>query len=106
MSVQLAKLGLLTELDAAALGGYCDAFENVEWARKMVRSQGKYAGRVTTAPSGYRQVSAYWTILKQATELMHKFLSEFGLTPSSRSRLDLSIGAPEKVDPFEEFLEE
>ena len=49
--------------------------------------------------------SPYLTVADQALETMRKLMVEFGLTPSSRSR----IRVPDQGDAaseFEEFLEE
>jgi phage terminase small subunit len=38
-------------------------------------------------PSGYVQQNPWLTIANKQLELMHKFLSEFGLSPVARSRV-------------------
>lgn len=38
-------------------------------------------------PSGYVQPSPWLSISNKNLELMHKFMSELGLTPASRSRV-------------------
>jgi P27 family predicted phage terminase small subunit len=48
--------------------------------------------------------SPYLTIADQALETMRKFLVEFGLTPSSRSRIRVPASG-ESLDEFDRFLE-
>ena len=55
------------------------------------------------APSGYPIVSPYMSIANKAMIEMRKWLIEFGMTPSSRSRINLP--AKEKEDnPLEKYL--
>ena len=46
----------------------------------------------------------YLTVADQALEMMRKFLVEFGLTPSARSRIKLPEGNG-AADEFDLFLE-
>jgi P27 family predicted phage terminase small subunit len=46
--------------------------------------------------------SPYLTVADQAMEAMRKFMTEFGLTPSSRSRIKVMDKAA--ADEFEQFL--
>jgi phage terminase small subunit len=41
-------------------------------------------------PSGYVQQNPWLTIANKQMELMHKYLTEFGLSPVSRSRVSPS----------------
>jgi hypothetical protein len=43
-----------------------------------------------TPPFGYVQQNPWLTISNKQLELMHKYLSEFGLSPVSRSRVSLA----------------
>ena len=79
----LEVLGLLTRLDMAALAGYCDAYGRwVEASRKLQEE-----GLVVKAKSGYPMQSPYLSIINTAIKDMKSFLVEFGMTPSSRSRI-------------------
>ena len=49
--------------------------------------------------------SPYLSIADQALEMMRKLMTEFGLTPSSRSRIRVP-GDPEGADELDRFLEE
>jgi len=86
LAVQLSALRILTELDRAALAAYCQAYGRwVEAERKL-----KDTPMLLKMPSGYVQQNPWLTIANKQLELMHKFLSEFGLSPVSRSRVSVS----------------
>lgn len=52
--------------------------------------------------SGYVMQHPAVGIANSALELMRKFMSEFGMTPASRSKIKLET--PDKEDEVEEFL--
>ncbi|MBI5285340.1 MAG: phage terminase small subunit P27 family [Chloroflexi bacterium] len=80
---KLLAYGLVTEIDRSALAIYCQA-----WARWVEAEQqlGKY-GTVIKSPTGYPMQSPYLAIANKAMEQMAKILVEFGMSPSSRSRV-------------------
>jgi phage terminase small subunit len=52
-------------------------------------------------PSGIVQQNPWLTIANKQLELMHKYLTEFGLSPVSRSRVSVApagFGKPSKFD--------
>lgn len=96
---ELRALGLLARIDRAALAAYCRT-----WGR-WVEAEEKIAatGEIVKAPSGYPIQNPYLSISNRALENMHRFLTEFGMTPSSRSRLRVGSREPTR-DPMEELL--
>lgn len=97
---KLYRLGLLTDIDLSAFGAYCDQYALWIEAKEQVRTY----GTVLIAPkTGLFSQSPYLAIANGAVERMMKYLVEFGMTPSSRSRIQ---ALPQEVaaDPFEEFL--
>jgi P27 family predicted phage terminase small subunit len=99
VSNELLALGIISRLDRAALGGYCDAYGR--WAEAARQIQ-KY-GLIFKSPSGYPMPSPYLAILHTALDQMRAFLTEFGLSPASRSRVR---GAnPKQRDLFDAFLD-
>jgi P27 family predicted phage terminase small subunit len=83
MAKQLLELGLLTSVDRAALAAYCQA-----WAQ-WIEAHEKLAelGMIVKTESGYPVLSPWWTVATQSAKQMKSFLTEFGMTPGSRSRL-------------------
>lgn len=85
----LQKLGLITELDMAALSAYCQAYARWAGTELKLKKLGDDA-LVEETPSGYKQMSVLLQISNRAGEQMHKFMGEFGLTPSTRTRVTAS----------------
>ncbi len=95
---QLKKLGLLTNIDRSALAAYCQAYGRWVDAENKIRESG-YLHRTK---SGNVLTSPYLWVANKAMEQMYKFLAEFGMTPSSRTKL--ATGPVKDKDPFEELL--
>lgn len=92
ISKELRMLGLVSQIDRAALAVYCQAY--ARWAQaeaKIAEMNGAdekgEAGLIGYTPSGYQQMSVWLQISNRAVEQMHKALCEFGMTPSARSRV-------------------
>lgn len=83
MCKQLELLGLITLLDRAALAAYCVSYSR--WVEAEIRMQEH--GPVVKSPNGYPIQNPWLSISDKALDNMRKLLTEFGLTPSSRSRL-------------------
>jgi len=106
ISKHLEQLGLITEIDRAALAGYCSAWGDYVWAeRRIVQLNGERRdpnggtiaadetgdrGRIWDTPSGYKQISVPMQIRNRALEMMAKFLAEFGMSPAARSKVTAS----------------
>ena len=96
---KLARVGLLTEIDGEALGAYCEARAIWVKAKKKLSEEGV----TVTSPNGYTMPSPSFTVVNKAFLTMYRMWMEFGMTPSSRSKID-ATGPIEEVDPFEELL--
>jgi P27 family predicted phage terminase small subunit len=83
---ELQKLGLITELDMAALAAYCQAFARWSNAEAKLKELGD-DGLIEKTPSGYKQMSVWLQVSNRSLEQMHKFMTEFGMTPSNRTRV-------------------
>jgi P27 family predicted phage terminase small subunit len=94
---ELAQLGLLARIDRAALALYCDAWGRWSEAQQALQ---KY-GVVVKSPNGFPMQSPYLAIANKALEQMRLLLGEFGMSPSSRTRVS---AMPQDVeDEFSEF---
>lgn len=111
----LDEMGVLTTADPHALALLCDAYAEYLDARAVVKKEGatyqtsRVLGQLYTE-SG-EEVPLVNTMVRQRPEVaiasdawrrIQRMMSEFGLTPSSRSRIKAS--PKEEIDPFEEFL--
>ena len=83
---ELVALGVVSEIDRAALSVYCQAWARWRQAEKKIAELGD-DGIVETTPSGYQQMSAWLNVSNRSVDQMHKFMQEFGMTPSARSRV-------------------
>jgi P27 family predicted phage terminase small subunit len=99
LAKELAELGLLTRLDRGLLAAYCQA--HALWV-EAVSSIERY-GTMIKSPNGHPMQSPYVAVVNKQVEIMGRIAAEFGMTPSSRSRI--RAGAPVPEDPFEHFLE-
>lgn len=96
----LNEMGLLSTADRAALAAYCIVYSRWVHAEEQVK---KFGTIVKSPEKGFPMKSPYLTVADQAMETMRKFLVEFGLTPSSRSRL--RVEAKKNVeDEFDTFV--
>jgi P27 family predicted phage terminase small subunit len=92
VSKELLACGLLTSIDRAALAAYCTTY--ARWVEAELNIQ-KH-GLVVRTQNGNAIPNPYVGIANRALDLMHKFEIEFGMTPSSRSRL--SAVPPSQAD--------
>ena len=97
MSPKLEAAGLLTDLDEATLALYCEAFSRFRQASDALTRE----GTVTKAANGMLMQSPWLAIANKAHDQMVKLLIEFGMSPSSRSRV--TVQQPEEVNPFAIF---
>jgi P27 family predicted phage terminase small subunit len=100
VSPELEASGLLTSVDRAALAAYCSSWARWVDAEEHLQKDGM---AFASPKSGYLVPSPYVSISNTALDAMRKFASEFGMTPSSRSRLH--VETPTKpTDPFADFM--
>ena len=98
VAVQLSEANILTELDRPALILYCESWARWQEASKMVQER----GMLVKSPTGYPMQNPYLSIANKALDQMQRLLVEFGMTPSSRSRIQ--IMEDKDLDPFGDFL--
>lgn len=99
MAKQLEVMGVLTQVDATAFAGYCQAYARWKEAEEFITKH----GTIFKTPAGYIQQVPQVSIAQTYLKIMKDFCSEFGLTPSSRSRICISTDA-EPDDPMEKLL--
>ena len=85
MGGELARMGVVTVVDRAALAAYCQA-----WSR-WVDAEGQVArlGTIVKTANGNLIQNPYLAVANRAMEQMAKLATEFGMTPSSRSRVQV-----------------
>jgi len=83
MGKRLFDAGLMTELDETALASYCQAYSQWIEANQAIEDE----GAVVTKANGDMARNPWVAIRGDAWKEMTRMLSEFGMTPSSRSRV-------------------
>lgn len=99
IGAELIALGLLTSVDRAALAAYCASWSRWVHADEQVQ---KFGAVIKSPKSGYPVPNPYVSVGNTALDHMRKFLTEFGMTPSSRSRIQ--VAPTDAADPFAEFM--
>ncbi len=91
----LLKMRVLTEADYIALANLCQTYSTMVKAQEQLQK----AGLLYKSQSGYIQQSPLLSIVNSCVETITKLCREFGLTPSSRSRLTMNEIDGNKGDP-------
>lgn len=89
---------LLTEADYALFAAYCDAFGRWHEANEKLRA----SALILKTVDGNLIQNPYVAIANRAIDQMIKIAAEFGLTPSARSRIQIS--PPVDADQLEREL--
>jgi P27 family predicted phage terminase small subunit len=102
VSSLLYDAGVLTDIDRAALAAYCQAYGVWAQAERQIaklQQSGDLAGLMMKTKDGNYIQQPLLGIANKARADMIKFASEFGMTPSSRVRVETS-GANKRENPF------
>jgi len=92
-------------LDRAAFTAYC-----VSWSRWLeAETYLRKYGAIVKSPTGYAMMSPYLYVATGAMKAMHDFLSDFGMSPASRTRVDpdneaLSLPSPKPTGQAGRFF--
>ena len=104
ISQELLQLGLLSRIDRAALAAYCESWSDwVDASRACSTSEGKDRKVIKTQSGNYIE-NPYYTIKKRSMEIMHKFLTEFGMTPAARTRINAKLTEQKSADPADKYF--
>jgi P27 family predicted phage terminase small subunit len=99
MAEMLVRRGVMTELDAGALARYATA-----WCRWVdAEAEIKKRGLVVKTSADFVIQNPFLAVANRCMNQMAQIESEFGLTPSARTRIRMEELTGE-IDPFEEYL--
>jgi len=101
LSDEMHRIGILTGVDRDALAAYCEAYSRWKKAVKRVIQDGQYIESTNKNGSTYLMAHPGLNITKNALADMHRFMREFGLTPSARSGMVIS---PPSLDDGDDLL--
>lgn len=95
---ELLALGLISELDRAALAGYCQSWHRLHEAERAL----EHAGALTyTTASGQVKPRPEVGIASLALSQIRAFAQEFGMSPAARTRVSARPAA--KANPFDDL---
>lgn len=98
LSKELYNLGLLSEIDRTALAAYCEAYSM--WVDAC--EQLKESDLLIETTNGNIIQNPIVGIVNQSRKAMKDYLTEFGMSPSSRSKVSAKK-AGKKEDPWGKF---
>lgn len=96
----LDDLGVVAELDAIALQMLADAWEDYSASRAVIKKLGPTYTTTTAQGDEMHRPRPELALMQQSWDRLKKMLPEFGLTASSRAKLN----APDKVETLEDLL--
>lgn len=96
----LDRMGVLASVDGAALALYCDTYSRWYAARQEVDKRGLLV-EVDMEYGTVLKLNPASAVMTSTTKTMIQLLTEFGCTPSSRSRVSVKDS---RKDPLEAFL--
>lgn len=114
---ELVRLGMLTLLDVSKFAAYCRWY--ARWRRyedRLTALARTKRGELLTSKAGAVHPHPLVAMAKHAAEMMNRFGSQFGLSPSDRAGLSLPLDPTAPVhdrpdqpprpprDEFEDFL--
>ena len=94
---ELYSAGLLTKLDAPMLEQWARAY--ADWKDALDRCD--QFGKVIKTTNGNVIHSPYWSIANKAQDHLLKIQSEFGMSPTARTRIQAGGHSGEAGNPFE-----
>ena len=104
ISIKLDEMGVLTYADAWALEQLAENYAEILAWRKIIEEAGRII-TVTMSNDEQRDVVNPACIALSDTEKRFRaMMCEFGLTPSSRSRVNAKTKDKEKVDPAARYF--
>ena len=100
LAKQMEAIGILTEVDRAAFASYCQAYARWKEAEEWITEH----GNIVRTPSGYWQTVPQVSIAQTYLKIMNRIAEQFGLTPSSRSRIVAAEAKSDTDDEMENLL--
>ena len=94
----LKDAGLLSNLDRNAFATYCQTYARLMEAEEQLRK----FGLIVKSPTGHVRQSPFLAVVNKCVAQMALLGAEFGLTPSSRSRVKADVAG--HVDELDAFL--
>ena len=85
LAPELEAIGVLTDVDANAFAVYCTAYaEMIEAEAELIRD-----GKTQITKDGFKRSSPWLSIRNEAHKRLQQIGGQFGLTPASRSKIEV-----------------
>lgn len=103
LSATLDRMGVLTEVDAVALEGLCEAYADMREARRALREHGARYYETVNKDGGI-MIRPHPALgdMQDADRRIRAWVVEFGMTPSARSRV--KADGSEEEDEADKFF--
>jgi P27 family predicted phage terminase small subunit len=98
----LDRMGVLTEADGAALEQVCLIYQEMIELRQDVKTSGRYYVTVNKDKCEMTRPNPAVAMLADCDRRFRGYLSDFGLTPTARSRIVLEVEGTS--DPAERYF--
>lgn len=98
ITAELVKLKIISQIDRAALVAYCQAWSDYVQATKKIKKEGE----VLYSDKGNAYINPWKNIQTSALDRVLRYSAEFGMTPSSRSRI--KVETPTEEDKMTGYL--
>ncbi len=95
----LSNMGILTEEDLTLLEGYCFNVGLQQTAMEHLNKQGIIEQQTNSQNHTYSAENKWVNVYNKAQDRIIKISSEFGFTPSSRTKISMPVRG--KVDPLD-----
>jgi len=104
LATRLDRVGVLTELDALALEQLCENYAEILELRADIKINGRFQLRISEIDDRIERVRPAQTQLADAERRFKGMMAEFGMTPSSRSRLTTANDDDAEADPAKKYF--
>jgi len=110
ITTELARYGMISEVDRGAIAIVCTLWARYVEAEEMIQRAAKASGGTglfVKSPNGYPIQSPWLGVSNRAIELYKGYLAEFGLSPAARCRVtpgDVQLDLPGMQGPIEGTL--
>lgn len=98
---ELKKLHIISQIDMVAVAMYCQTYAQWAVAQRKIKEHGEDS-MVELTPNGFKQITAWTSLSLKLHEKMQSMLAEFGMTPSTRTRISHNVCI--NTDLFNDFL--
>ena len=101
LSRQLKDMGVISAIDLDALEAYCVVFDRWREAEKELRKTGPV---IVNPQTNWFEPSPYLRVVDNCLKQMRAYMTELGITPSSRSRVRAIKPKEETGDGIDKYL--